>query len=167
MKKILGLIVLSLAISNFSIAQEKKKSPAKTVEAKLGEADVIISYSSPSMRGRVIYGDLVPYKKIWRAGANEATTMEFSSDVKINGKELKAGKYAFFVIPQKDAEWTIIFNTVHKQWGAYDYDATKDALKLNVKPTDIETSESLTYSIDEEGNVHLDWATTRISFKVD
>ena len=167
MKKILGLIVLSLAISNFTIAQEKKKSPAKTVETTVGDTKVIINYSSPSMRGRVIYGDLVPFKKIWRAGANEATTMEFSSDVKINGKELKAGKYAFFVIPMKDAEWTLIFNTVHKQWGAYDYDPAKDALKFNVKPTDIETTESLTYSVDAEGNVNLDWSTTRLSFKVD
>lgn len=166
MKRILSVLVLSFALCNITAAQEKKKSPAKTAEGKVGETSININYSSPSMRGRVIYGDLVPYNKVWRAGANEATTMEFSNDVKVNGQDLKAGKYAFFIIPQKDADWTIIFNTVHKQWGAYDYDPSKNALKAEVGTSNIDKTESLTYTI-KDGMIHVDWASTRLSFKVE
>ena len=155
------------SLQSFAQSEDKSKrpSPAKTAEGKLGDAMISINYSSPSVKGRDIYGDLVPFDKVWRAGANEATTMEFSKDVKVAGKDLKAGKYAFFVIPKKDGNWTIIFNTVADQWGAYNRDKAKDALSAEAKTSAIDNVEMLTYHV-KDGMIHLDWATTRLSFEV-
>ncbi len=171
MKKLSLILIGFLMISSIqSVAQtedkSKRPSPAKTVEAMVGDVMISINYSSPSVKERDIYGDLVPFGKVWRAGANEATTIEFSKDVKIGGKELKAGKYAFFVTPKKDGQWTIIFNTVADQWGSYSRDKAKDALTVEAKTSAIDNVEMLTYQIMDE-MIHLDWATTRLSFKVE
>lgn len=169
MKKI-ALTFLSLLLIGGStlFAQEDKSqrpSPPMTATGMIGETKVTIDYSSPSVKGRDIYGGLVKYGKTWRAGANEATTMEFSNDVMVNGQSLSAGKYAFFVIPMESGDWKIIFNKEAQQWGAYKHDASKDALNTGAKTSKIDNVEKLTYSVD--GNmVHLDWATTRLSFEV-
>lgn len=145
--------------------KEKRPSPPMTVEGKIGETKITIDYSSPSVKDREIYGELVPFNEIWRAGANEATIMEFSNNVSIGGKKLAAGKYAFFVIPKEEGNWTIIFNSEADQWGAYKRDASLDVLKTEASAFQIDHTEQLTYSI-KEGMVHLDWATTRLSFAV-
>jgi len=168
MKKFAFALVCSLLMVAPGYAQEKKReSPAKTTEQSVGEVDVKIEYSSPFVKERDIYGGLVPWNKIWRAGANEATTIDFSKDVMIDGQELAAGKYAFFVIPKEDGEWTLIFNSEAKQWGAYKYDESKDALRIEAEAEEIENTESLTYSIDEDGTVALDWASSRVTFVVE
>ena len=167
MKKITTLLACILFIGSFSIqAQDNKKSPAQTVEAAVGDTKITINYGAPSVRERVIFGDLVQYGKIWRAGANEATTIEFSKDVKINGKKLPAGKYAFFTTPMEKGDWPIIFNSEPNQWGAYKLDASKNVLESKAKSTEIKPVEMLTYSVSD-GMIHLEWATTRISFKVE
>lgn len=166
MKKIIPIILGLFIISGTSLAQEKRKSPAQTVTGKIGDTEITINYSAPSVNGREIFGGLEPYGKVWRAGANEATTIEFSKDVKINGKTLKAGKYAFFTTPMENGDWPIIFNSEHKQWGAYKLDASKNVLESTAKATEIESKELLTYSISD-GMIHLEWSTTRISFAVE
>jgi len=111
MKKIFFTLSF-LAVSLFSFAQEKSEraSPPAEATATIGETTITINYSQPAVKGRTIWGDLVPYNKIWRAGANETTTFEVSNDVSIDGKTLAAGKYGLYVIPMEN-EWTIILNT--------------------------------------------------------
>src|SRR5687767_4572105 len=102
-------------------APANRPSPAATATGKIGAANVSVNYSSPSVKGRTIWGDLVPYGKVWRAGANEATVFQTDRDITIEGKKLPAGKYSFFTIPTEN-EWTLIFNKQPEQWGAYKYD---------------------------------------------
>lgn len=135
---------------------EAKPSPAATASGKIGGTDVTVSYSSPAVKGRAIWGGLVPYGQVWRAGANEATTVEFSKDVKVEGKALPAGKYGFFVIPT-EKQWTVIFNKVPNQWGAFKYDEKQDALRVMVTPRKTAAlTERLAYEVTPKGLV-LRW----------
>ena len=151
---------------------EVRISPKAKVEQVVGFTTVTIEYSRPGVKGREIWGGLVPYNVVWRAGANEATKITFSDDVIINGKILKAGSYSFFTIPTKD-KWTIIFNRVADQWGAFEYNEEEDILRLQVKP---ETNsdcwqEWLAYTItktsDKSAIVRLEWEKLKIPFTVE
>ncbi len=116
---LLPAFVVLLLCSLQAVAQEDKAarpSPPAQVSKKTSNATVTINYGQPSVKGRKIFGSLEPYGKVWRAGANEATTFEVDKDVKIEGQSLPAGKYGFFAIPD-EKEWTIIFNKVPNQWG--------------------------------------------------
>jgi Protein of unknown function (DUF2911) len=148
-------------------ADNAKPSPAASATGKSGEAIITINYAQPAVKGRKIWGDLVPFDKVWRTGANEATTIEFSKDVKIEGKALKAGKYALFTIPTEGGEWTIIFNKTTKQWGAYDYKEADDALRVKVKATKaVAITERFTFEIKDK-NVTLAWENLSVGFKVE
>jgi hypothetical protein len=147
-------------------------SPKASVSYTIGLTEVTVDYSSPAVKERVIWGNVVPYNSIWRAGANEATTVEFSTDVNMEGQTLKAGKYALFIIPT-ESEWTIIFNKKHDQWGAYSYSEADDALRFTVTPKMNEgIQERLTYSIHDMkmdmGYIKLAWEKMRLymRFKV-
>ena len=155
-----------------SYAQENKirLSPKASVMQTVGFTDVTIDYSRPGVKGRTIWGALVPYNKVWRAGANEATTINFSTDVTIEGKSLPAGKYGFFTIPNKDS-WTIIFNKVADQWGAFQYNEAEDALRVTVKPESNNFQEWLAYTITKTGDksavVSLEWEKLKVPFKIE
>lgn len=166
MKKITTLALLFMAfITLEGLAQDKKPaSPQEKVEATLDGTKVSIVYCRPSAKGRKIMGDLVPYGQVWRTGANEATTIEFDKPVTIEGKPLAAGKYSLFTIPTVD-EWTIIFNKDNKQWGAYNYKDKDDALRVTVKPTKSDFTETFTIST-EKNNVTMKWENTTVVFKV-
>ena len=162
---LLGLIL----VATQSPAQEDKSqraSPPAEATGTVDGVDIAIDYSQPSVKGRKIFGGLEPYGKVWRTGANEATTFAVSSDVTIEGKALPAGKYALFTIPNED-EWTVIFNKQPDQWGAYDYDESQDALRVSVTPESSESTEKLTFDIDDNGEVSMMWADQRVSFNVD
>ncbi|MEO7990424.1 MAG: DUF2911 domain-containing protein, partial [Chryseolinea sp.] len=116
MKRISMFLLASVAMITSVLAQDKPASPSATVTGKIGAANVKIVYCQPSARGRKIMGELVPFGEVWRTGANEATTIEFDKPVKIEGKDLAAGKYSLFTIPG-EAEWTLIINKDSKQWG--------------------------------------------------
>ena len=149
----------TMVVLNDSIA-----SPLKQVTGKIGEADVTITYGSPSVNGRTLWGDLVPYQTVWRTGANEATTFEVSQDVTIEGQTLPAGKYSLFTIPGEE-DWTIIFNSVAEQWGAYEYDDTKDVMRVKVMPKEADSSETMDFDI--RGNdVILMWGDLMVPFTV-
>jgi hypothetical protein len=136
---------------------KEKPSPAATATGKIGSTDVTVNYSSPGVKGRKIFGGLEQYGKVWRAGANEATTVEFSKDVKVEGKALPAGKYGFFVIPAESGQWTVIFNKVPNQWGAFKYDEKQDGLRVMVTPRKSATlTERLVYEVKSPGLV-LRW----------
>ncbi|MEM6768078.1 MAG: DUF2911 domain-containing protein [Bacteroidota bacterium] len=156
-----GLVLaLGILVATGLFAQEKP-SPAKTTTAEVSGTTITVAYSSPGVKGRTIYGSLVPYGKVWRAGANEATTIEMDKDLSIEGETLAAGKYALFAIPGEE-EWTIIFNSVWDQWGAYNRDPSKDVLKVTVSPkASSEMYERLAYEVDGS-TLSLIWENTEV-----
>lgn len=160
-----GLFILALFISLSSFGQKKIASPRDSVSGKIGKANVTINYGSPSVKGRVIWGDLVPYNKVWRAGANEATTFVTDQALQVEGKSLAAGSYGFFVIPG-EKEWTIIFNKTPKQWGAYEYKEKDDALRVTVKANkSASMNERLVYKITANGIV-LAWENLEVPVSI-
>ena len=171
MKKIhtLGLIMFAfIFVSNSACAQDKKDrpSPPKTAEATLASGTVTIDYGSPAVKGRSIWGDLVPYNKIWRTGANEATTIMLEKDMKVGGELVRAGKYALFTVPGKD-EWTVILNSEWDQWGAYNHDESKDVHSFKVRPRMVkDMQERLLFQISESGTVTLMWENLAVSFDI-
>ncbi len=153
-----------------SLAQDDKSKrpspPAKVTETISSGATIMIDYSQPSLKGRTIGKDLAEYGKVWRTGANEATVFEVNKDVMVEGKALKAGKYALFTIPG-EAAWTVIFNKTAKQWGSFEYKQADDALRVQVKPAKAPAAtEKMTFKIGKEGRVTLLWGATQVSFKV-
>ncbi len=108
-------------------------SPACTLKQRIGLTDIEIAYSRPGVKGRTIFGSLVPYGQVWRTGANAATKITFSTPVKLNGTDVPAGTYALFTIPGED-EWTIIINKGATQWGAFQYDEKADVARFKATP---------------------------------
>lgn len=146
-------------------SQEKPLSPKETVKGNINGVETEIVYCRPSARNRKMIGGKEPFGKVWRTGANAATTIEFDKPVRIEGKRLPAGKYALFTIPN-EKEWTIIFNKDYNQQGAYNYDEKKDVLRVNVKPKKAgQFVETFTIT-PEKDRVTLKWENTEVAFKV-
>ncbi|MFV5699013.1 DUF2911 domain-containing protein [Flavobacterium sp. ZT3R17] len=163
LKKI-PFLTFALLFINFLNAQEKA-SPAAVATGKINGATISINYSSPSLKGRQIWGALVPFNEVWRAGANEATTFETDKDLTIEGSKLPAGKYSFFVLPN-EKECVIIFNKEAKQWGAYKYNDKEDQLRVTVKQQIANSiAEKLVYTINKD-NIVLSWENWNIPFSV-
>ena len=169
---IISFIIISFVSAGSISAQDQKVrvSPKAMVKQTVGLTDVTIDYSRPGVKGRTIWGNLVPYNVVWRAGADEATKITFGSDVIINGKKLKAGSYSFFVIPTKNS-WTVIFNKVATQWGAFEYNEAEDALRIEVKTEEGNFQEWLAYTItkksDNSAVVRLEWEKVKVPFTVE
>jgi len=166
-------LIVVVSITDIYSQQKDQKvriSPKASVSQTVGFTDVTVSYSRPGVKGRKIWGGLVPYDKVWRAGANEATKITFSTDVMINGKKLTAGSYGFFAIPGRN-EWTLIFNKVADQWGAFEYNEAEDALRVTVKPVKDNFTEWLRYEItktsDNTATISLEWENLKVPFKVE
>lgn len=144
-------------------------SPAASVAHTIGTTGVAIEYHRPGVKGRAIWGGLVPYSEVWRTGANEATTIRFDDAVKIDGRDVPAGTYAFFAIPEKD-HWTLILNKEAKQWGAFEYHEKEDLMRWSATPKVAEMTEWLTYTIDPTGPdsaaVHLRWEKLDVAFTI-
>jgi len=172
--KIFFMLLIFLGFISQSVAQDYLKklriSPKAEVMQVVGLTQVNISYSRPGVKGRKIWGGLVPYDKVWRAGADEATKITFSTDVMIEGKKLSVGSYSFFVIPTKK-EWTIIFNKVADQWGAFEYNEAEDAMRIKVKPKMGEFEEWLKYEFvktgDYSANLCLHWEKQKVVLKIE
>jgi len=144
--------------------KSKRPSPPATATARVGGATITIDYSQPSVKGRPVWNALVPYDKVWRTGANECTTFKTDKDIMVQGKKLPAGKYGFFTIPGAN-EWTIIFNKVADQWGAFTYDEKQDYLRVHAKPRkSSHFNEKLEYKISPSGEVSIDWENLDVSF---
>jgi hypothetical protein len=171
MKKyfVLMLSTLFLTLANQAVAQDgakKQASPKATATGKIGDKSVEITYFQPSVKGRKIWGELVPYGKVWRTGANNASVISFDKDVKVEGKALKAGKYALFTIPN-EKEWTVIFSSKTDQWGSYSYSDKEDVLRVAVKPGKSPAfTEAMTFAVKDK-KVHLMWENLAVAFNVD
>ena len=171
--RLLIFIALFLGFSEISAQQIQmpQASPAAQISQKVGLTDVSVEYSRPSMRGRKIFGELVPYGQVWRTGANAATVLTFSTEVKIEGKSLPAGSYALYSIPGKST-WTMILSRNTKLWGAVGYDASDDVIRFAVKPgktgQKYETMEVNFVDISDTGaSIALKWENTRVKFRIE
>jgi len=161
------------ALSDTLIAQSiqtPSASPAATFQQRVGLTDITLNYSRPGVKERKIFGDLVPYDKLWRTGANMATRIEFSDDVRIEGNELKAGAYALFTIPGKD-HWTIVFNSNYNQGGIAQYKESEDVLRVKVTPEEMdEKIETFTIDInditDTSAKIWIIWENTAVPVRV-
>ncbi|HCK05367.1 MAG TPA: dihydrolipoamide dehydrogenase [Flavobacteriaceae bacterium] len=160
MKKLIFSFLLSVACSFGALAQIQTPaaSPEQTLTQSVGLSSVTVQYSRPAMRGRTIFGDLVPLDKLWRTGANKNTLVTFESDATVGGSPLKAGTYALYTVPSKD-EWTVYFYTDTENWGLpKPWDENKIAAVYNVKAQSLDTSvESFTITIDKvtDSGAHL------------
>ena len=177
--KSLSLLLIASCIISVATAQDTNKpikhrngadapSPPVFVVQTLTNGTVVsVDYSQPSVKGRTIGKDLEPMAgKVWRAGANEATVFEVSKNVKIEDKDLPAGKYGLFTIVDGD-EWTIIFNKTWNQWGAFNYKEADDVLRVKVKASKAkDIAEKLTYTVEKNGKVTLLWGDKMVEFKV-
>ena len=152
-----------------------KASPAAKVSQTIGSGtEITVSYHRPGVKGREIWGDLVPNDEVWRAGANSTTTFSFSKDVRIEGESLAAGTYGFYIIPKEDDNWVVIFNKVSDTWGSGDYDEDQNALRLEVEAEDAPHQERLVYGFDDmepdsgptstAGFMH--WEKKKVSFAI-
>jgi hypothetical protein len=168
------LCLLTAAMSGISPAQSfvldlPLQSQHAEVSQRIGVTDITINYHRPLVNDRKVWGDLVPYGKPWRAGANINTTITFSDPVQIEGKPLDKGTYGLHMIPNAD-EWTIIFSKNSTSWGAFTYDQTEDALRVTVKPKPADMHNALTYDFDElkpdSAVVELEWEKIAVPFKV-
>ncbi|MEO7426252.1 MAG: DUF2911 domain-containing protein [Fibrobacteria bacterium] len=143
-----------------------RASPAAMVSQTIGYTRVTVEYSRPAVKGRVIWGGLVPLGKVWRAGANEATVVEFSTDVKVAGHPLPKGRYGFFIVPD-EKEWALIFSKVSKTWGAFTYDESKDALRVHVPALGAEFKERVEYGFenltDSSATLYMQWERRKVS----
>jgi hypothetical protein len=149
--KTINLILACLFAVTVSFAQ---KSPKMQAKGNINGTKIIIDYGAPSVKGRTIWGGLEKYGQVWRAGANENTTVSFDKDVKVGGKELAAGKYGFFIIPNESGDWVVIFSKKNDAWGAFSYAESDDALRLMVKPEfQDDVQEQLMYAVDNSGIV--------------
>jgi len=169
------LLLLLAALSPASWAQSfvldlPLDSQRAQISQRIGLTDITISYHRPLVKGRKIWGGIVPYGTVWRAGANENTTISFSDPVLINGKALDRGSYGLHMLPNRD-EWTVIFSKNSTSWGSFTYDPAEDALRTAAKPAASPNfSEALTYEFDELGPdsavVKLEWERLVVPFKV-
>ncbi|MEM8524670.1 MAG: DUF2911 domain-containing protein [Bacteroidota bacterium] len=148
-----------------TVVEEGIPSPRKEMKATIGDAEVTINYGSPSVRGRTIWGDLEPYDEVWRTGANKATTISFSKDVKVQGKDLAAGTYALFTIP-REGDWTVIFNSKPDQFGDYNYDEADDTLRVKTTPSMMDNAvEQMEFVLDGD-QIVLRWDKVSVPFTV-
>lgn len=166
--------LLMVAMSGVSPAQSfvldlPLQSQRAQVSQRIGLTDVTISYHRPLVNGRKVWGGLVPYGTVWRAGANENTTITFSDPVLIEGKPLDKGTYGLHMIPNAD-EWTIIFSTNSTSWGSFTYDQKEDALRVTVKPQTADMHNALIYDFDQlqpdSAVVELEWEKVAVPFKI-
>ena len=182
MKKVCLLVLFSsvLLVASFSHAQTAtnetlmldlpRQSQHARVSQRIGITDITVNYHRPVANGRQIWGKVVPYGQVWRAGANENTTITFSDPVTIEGQPLDKGTYGLHMIPG-ESQWTVIFSKVSKDWGSFSYKQEDDALRVNVKPQPAEAYNALAYDFDDvkadSTVVTMRWDKVAVPFKVE
>jgi hypothetical protein len=170
MKKIFFVLFL-LAATTLSKAQLTlpQASPKAQVTQTVGLTDITIDYSSPGVKGRTIWGGLLPYDSLWRAGANAATKITFSRDVTIGGKKVTKGSYSFFIIPVKNGDWNIILNSDATS-STSEYSQSKDVIRIGAKTEVVPMRERLAYFVmdfnDNMADIAMEWEKVRVSFRV-
>jgi hypothetical protein len=173
----LGLLGTGLPVAHAQTHAEQQMlplpqvSPHAVVAQTVGLTDITVDYHSPSVRGRAIWGQLVPYEQVWRAGANENTVISFADPVILNGKSVPAGRYSFYVVPHETQDWEIILNRVITHWGAEGYDAKDDQLRLTAAPETAAMHENLLFWFSElkpaSARLNLTWEKRTVGLLVE
>lgn len=147
--------------------EEQRPSPLEIKEGQIAGKTIKVYYGSPSVKGRTIWGDLVPYNVVWRTGANEATYIDIPQDIMVEGKTLRAGKYSLFTIPKESGSWTVIFNSDWElEHGHFQYDEKKDVIRVDVLPSwESTSSERLSITIEAPGLV-IRWEKLKLPIKI-
>lgn len=164
-------MIAALASSTLIMAQElPAPSPAAKLEQRVGLTDIHVEYSRPQMKGRTVFGDLVPYDQVWRTGANKINKITFSSDVQFNKIPVKAGSYSLMTIPSK-GKWTVILNRETEMWGVGEYDKSKDVLRTMIKPSSLpNTVETFTIEVEnitgKGAHLSIKWENTAVSIPI-
>jgi Protein of unknown function (DUF2911) len=171
-KQIVFLTSLFLTFTLLAACQDKSKKPSPPAQAQCKLSDgktITVNYSSPRAKGRKIFGDLVPYGQVWRTGANEATTFVTDANLSVGGKDVSAGSYTIFTVPNPD-NWTLIINKKNGEWGIpYKYEADELArvdMKVSKTPSPVE---NFTISLDQKGNsctLNISWENTQASVDI-
>ena len=178
----LSFIMTLVSINSFGQDNQIRQSQKSSVTQYVGaDTKITINYSRPAVKGRVVWGNMVPYGLAtpdkysngksfpWRAGANENTTIEINNEVKIEGSTLSPGKYSIHMIPSK-SDWIIIFNKNNNQWGSFNYDESEDALRVTVTPVEAAFQELLTYNFgnitDNSVVAFLHWEKLKVPFQI-
>jgi hypothetical protein len=165
------LLFTFIYLMSFTVAaQTPWSSPLAKVSQDIGHSNVQVEYYRPGVKGRLIFGGLVPYNVVWRAGANNCTKVIFDSAVRVGGKDLARGEYCLFVLPT-DTSWTIMLNKNVEQWGAFEYNPSDDVIQFSVKPQRVEFTETFTIDFSEvkasSVSMNLYWERTKVSFKLE
>lgn len=159
-------VVAVMAQGNLNMPQASQRA---TVTQRIGITDISVQYNSPQVKGRVVWGELVPFGEVWRAGANENTVISFSTAVTVEGKNIPAGKYGLHMIPGKDS-WVIIFSSDYNSWGSYFYKQSEDVLRVNVTPEAAPMQEWLSYRFTDPKSssvkVMMNWEKIGVGFLV-
>ncbi len=173
-KRLLPVALMVLLAASASFAQSTqlnipRDSQRASVTQRIGITDITVNYHRPLVKGRTIWGKVVPYGQVWRAGANENTTITFTDPVTIEGKTLEKGTYGLHMLPNQD-EWTVIFSKVNTAWGSFTYKEAEDALRVSVKPHAADMEEALAYEIDQPTEnsavITMRWEKVAVPFKV-
>jgi len=167
-------LALTVFTYTFVFSQDlPARSPKSTVSQKVGLCDISITYSRPSVKGRVIFDDLVPYGQVWRLGANECTRLDISTAITVGGTQIDSGSYALFLTPNKDGAWQFHINKDYKQWGSMSYDPIKNVAEMGVQPSQCQHTETFSIQFTDITNygasIECRWATTvvKLPFTVD
>ena len=171
--RIVFFVLAAMLIAGAAVAQDfvlPRVSPAASVGQRIGITDVTISYHRPSVNGRELWGALVPYDTVWRAGANDNTTITFTDDVRIEGEPLAAGTYGLHMIPG-ESDWTVIFSNDSVAWGSFSYDPALDALRVTVAPESADFAEQLYYGFEnvtrDAADAYLHWGEKKVYFNIE
>ncbi|MBK7981081.1 MAG: DUF2911 domain-containing protein [Ignavibacteriae bacterium] len=167
--KSIALLLIFFSLIILAQNNPPRLSPRSYVGQTIGYTNVEVKYGSPGVKNRKIWGELVPYNKVWRTGADEATTIEFEKDVIIKNKKIPAGIYSLFTIPT-EKEWTIILNKVYDQWGAFKYNQKEDLYRFKVTPKQNSFMERLQFNFDYKApyitEVNIEWEKIKVSFEI-
>ena len=170
---ILIIFILFLIGVGTATAQVKlpQPSPEAFLKQTIGLTDITLRYHAPGVKGRKVFGSLVPYGKLWRAGANEATLITFQDELFLNHERVPAGTYSFFILPESDSVWNIVLNKDTTLWGLEGYDELNDVAYLRVTPKKAAFHETMQFSFSDIGTntayLHLNWEETQVSIHVE
>ena len=174
MKKYLSLLLLFFFFGLYAASAQvvlPQASPAAMVKQTIGLTDVTVNYHAPSVKGRKIFGDLVPYGSLWRAGANEATLITFTDELFLNHERVPAGTYSFFIFPQSDSLWQVVLNKDTGLWGLEGYNELDDVAYLEVRPVKNDFHETMQFSFSDisanKGKLNLVWENMKVSLDIE
>jgi len=163
------LVTVTLSYAQSAVLDVPRDSQHSLLTQRIGVTDITINYHRPLVKGRKVFGGIVPYGQVWRAGANENTTITFTDPVTIEGQSLAAGTYGLHMIPEQN-EWTVILSKVATAWGSFTYSEKEDALRVKVKPQEASFHEALTYDFDQptadSAVITMSWDKVAVPFKV-